>query len=316
MKKLSILIPHYNCPQTLEILLNTIPFQPEVEVIVCDDRSTKALEEYQALIDRHPDVVFIRNTSSFKGAGASRNLLIEKAAGTFILFADADDYFETGFLDHVLPYLDSEKDLVFFSSRSVFINTQTDAHRTDVYNDLIKQALIQPNQTNTDRLRFQNPVPWAKLIRRSILIDHQIRFEPIRASEDVMFSIAMGLHAQTVAVDPQVIYVVTRSAGSLTASQSEASFDLQFEILIKRVNTLRNALSAERFEALRFPSAFFILTAVKRHYPLKKSWSMIKTMRQNKIRILPKGFYRPSVFLKTMKAHRTENKAAASSRKP
>ena len=46
MIQLSIIIPHYNSPETLEVLLQSIPDIPEIEVLVIDDNSNLKLNDY------------------------------------------------------------------------------------------------------------------------------------------------------------------------------------------------------------------------------------------------------------------------------
>lgn len=46
-KILSVIIPHYETPLLLEKLLDTIPTEESIEVIVIDDCSVKYINEYQ-----------------------------------------------------------------------------------------------------------------------------------------------------------------------------------------------------------------------------------------------------------------------------
>lgn len=300
MKKLSILIPHYNTPQLLLVLLQSIPKDPEVEVLVCDDQSTKETQKYEALKIQFPEVKFYANTTAHKGAGAARNLLIEHACGEFVLFADADDYYEKDFLSKVRPYFELEFDLIFFKSKSVYLNTEIDGHRSDVYNGLVENFINLKTQVSEDRCRFEIPVVWAKLIRRSVIVDHDLKFDLILGSEDVMFSIKLGLYATKVIADDQPIYVVTRNQGSLSTIQSRSTYDTQFSVLLQRSDFLSANLAHGRYSSIRFPSTSFIITAIKQHRSLKELLSIINKMHKHGLRLLPKGFYRPSLILKNI----------------
>ena len=308
MKRLSIMIPHFNTPHLLMVLLQSIPNDPDVEILVCDDLSTKELEKYEALKDQFPHVKFYSNTTGNKGAGAARNLLMEHACGDFVLYADSDDYYEKDFLTKIRPYFESDIDLIFFKSRSVYINTEVDGHRADTYNGLVDKFYKQKDRVSEDRCRFEIPVVWAKLIRRSIIIDHELKFELIFGSEDVMFSLNIGLYAKKVIADENTIYVVTRNPGSLSTIKSRGTYDTQFDILLQRSAFLKANLSQERFSSIRFPSFYFILTALKRHYPLKDVATNIKRMHQQGLRILPQGFYRPSVIIRNIRTRLNERK--------
>ncbi|NTW96305.1 MAG: glycosyltransferase family 2 protein [Erysipelotrichaceae bacterium] len=309
MKRLSILIPHYNSPSLLFILLQSIPNDPEVEVLVCDDLSTKDVDQYETLKKQFTHVHFYSNTTGHKGAGAARNHLIDHAIGEYILFADADDFFENDFLSKVRPYFNQEYDLVFFKSKCVYLNTDIDGHRTDTYNTLVDHFLHQKDQVSEDRCRFEIPSVLVKLTRRSVIMDHGLKFDLIYGSEDVMFAIKVGYYANKVIADENSIYVVTRNHGSLSTINSRTTYDTQFEILFQRSSFLKANLSKERFSSIRFPSLSFILTAIKRHYPLKDILLNIKRMRENGLRLLPRGFYRPSVITKNISTRIKERKS-------
>src|SRR5690554_7988035 len=90
--KYSVIIPHYNCEDGLERLLKSIPNKDTIEVIVVDDRSSTEL--FKDVINKSHLV----NISGYinegvKGAGAARNIGLEKAKGEFLVFADSDDFF-------------------------------------------------------------------------------------------------------------------------------------------------------------------------------------------------------------------------------
>ena len=308
MIKLSILVPHYNTPQLLKILLNSIPFSDEIQVIVCDDRSTKDLDILEDVKKGYPQVTFIVNTSEVKGAGASRNQALDLAKGEFVLFADADDYFVPNMMDLIKPYLDQDQDLVIFKFASVYLNTNTDAHRSDRYSALIDTVLASPTQANEDALRFMNPTPVTKLIRRDLLEKHQIRFDMIRHSEDVLFATKVGYYAEKVIADPHVLYVATRSEGSQTMTVSEAIFDIRVDVLIRNVTFLRERLPKARFKNLRFESISILISAYKNHLSFAKIIATARLMKKNGLRLLPKSIFHPMVFMNHLKHYRLKHK--------
>ena len=100
---LSIIVPHFNSPALLQRLLDSIPNQENVEVLVIDDLSNSHLKEYYECKDRNSDrnVIFLNNTVQNKGAGGARNVGLAHAKGKWLLFADSDDYFVDGFIDTI-----------------------------------------------------------------------------------------------------------------------------------------------------------------------------------------------------------------------
>jgi glycosyltransferase involved in cell wall biosynthesis len=310
MTTLSILIPHYNTPHLLKILLDSIPFSDAIQVIVCDDRSTKDLDVLDEVKQSYPQVTFIVNTSEVKGAGASRNQALDLATGKFVLFADADDYFVNDAWDLISPYLDQDQDLVIFKFASVYLNTNTDAHRSDRYSTLIDRYLANPNQTNEDALRFMNPTPVTKLIKRAVLEEHQIRFDMIRHSEDVLFASKVGYYADTIIADPRILYVATRSEGSQTMTVSETIFDIRVDVLIRNVRFIREHLPKARFKTLRFESISILISATKNRLSFAKIIATARLMKKNGLRLLPKSIFHPGVFFSHLRYYRLKHKTA------
>jgi len=94
MRNLSIIIPHYNTPELLYKLIDSIPQSPDVQIIVVDDNSNHHLQILTELQKKYCDLVqFYTNNTRRKGAGTCRNIGLQHADGKWILFADADDFF-------------------------------------------------------------------------------------------------------------------------------------------------------------------------------------------------------------------------------
>src|SRR5699024_11398178 len=93
MVQLSIIIPHYNSTFLLAKLLRSIPYNSAVQVIIIDDNSDEFYQSELYNLQLKNNVAIYTNESNTKGAGASRNIGLEKAVGKWLLFADSDDYY-------------------------------------------------------------------------------------------------------------------------------------------------------------------------------------------------------------------------------
>lgn len=94
--KISVIIPVYNAEKYISKAVESALQLDEVyEVVLVEDQSPdNALQVCRELAQKHDRVkVFQHPDLGNHGAGASRNLGIEKATGDFIAFLDADDYF-------------------------------------------------------------------------------------------------------------------------------------------------------------------------------------------------------------------------------
>lgn len=133
---LSIVIPHYNTPDSLMKLINSIPATNEIEVIVVDDNSSVDLSGCRKFIDKRENVHLYMNDSGTKGAGASRNVGLRHVQGEWLLFADADDFFLDGFYDKAAPYLHSDYDMIYFAPTSMDVGTGKASSRHIMYMEL------------------------------------------------------------------------------------------------------------------------------------------------------------------------------------
>jgi len=96
MLDISVIIPVYNAGQFLEKSVESaLHFDEVKEIILVEDKSTdNSLEICQKLASESPKIkLFQHPDKGNHGAGATRNLGLEKVTGNFITFLDADDYY-------------------------------------------------------------------------------------------------------------------------------------------------------------------------------------------------------------------------------
>lgn len=94
--KISVIIPIYNAEKYIsKAVESALQFDEVSEIVLIEDKSPdNALQICQQLAENHDRVkVYQHPDKENHGAGASRNLGIEKATGDFIAFLDADDYY-------------------------------------------------------------------------------------------------------------------------------------------------------------------------------------------------------------------------------
>ena len=65
-------------------------------------------------------------------------------------------------------------------------------------------------------VRTRHHVPWGKMIKKSLIENHRIRFEEIKYSNDILFSVHVGCLAKKIEAIDTVLYVVTSHEGSAT----------------------------------------------------------------------------------------------------
>lgn len=230
----SIIIPHKNSSQLLKRLLESIPQAVHAQVIVVDDNSSK--EEISEIKKLHLKFNFEFYSNEGKTAGGARNTGLQHADGKWIIFADADDYFETGFLEQALKFQEADADIVYFPVTSRYSESGEPAYRGNHVNLLHEKFKATGND---DYLRCCHLAPWAKMIRKSLIIENNIRFEECVAGNDNWFSVNTGIQAKKVIVADNPIYCITVSSGSLTTTLSKERFEAKLQSSLRTNRYLR-----------------------------------------------------------------------------
>lgn len=191
MVNYSIIIPHRGAPELLQRLLDSIPQRPDVQVMVIDD----------------PDG---------RGGGYARNQALPQATGRWLLFADADDFYAEGFLDVLDAYVNRDDlDAVYFGFQMVAADTLSP--EPIVTADYIQN--FDGSEAAEARIRFGINSPWCKMVRASLVADHNIRFDETCIANDRLFSLQVGHYAQGIAVDKHVLYNYVHYPASQTNRQ-------------------------------------------------------------------------------------------------
>lgn len=231
----SIIIPHRNIPVLLQRCLNSIPQREDIQIIVVDDNSE---EDKRPQSSRDDVEIFYLNSTQSKGAGKARNIGLKQAKGKWLLFADADDFFNEGFLTMTDKYLDSDNDIIYWSINSVYSESLEPANRGTYINDYISRA-VNGDKDSIDYVRYKFLYPSAKMIKRSLVEEKNICFDEVPASNDTMFGVKVGSNAAIIAFDTFQLYCLTVRKNSLVTSYTyknlksrlNVSFDLYYYLL-------------------------------------------------------------------------------------
>lgn len=236
IRKFSVIIPHKNCPQLLKRCLSSIPFKEEIEIIVVDDNSDdiSTLKKIEGEIEGCNIRLVL--TTEGKGAGYARNVGLTYAIGEWILFADADDFFENDAFDVFDNYTDSGSDIVYFPHRSVYSDTLVSCNRYSIRNKVIEEWHKKESDYNLNCVKFVDLVPWSKMFRKEFIDKLAIRFDEVPASNDVMFVVQAAAHARHIRISSQQVYVLTYRNGSITRVVNRTNNFSRFKVSLRYNN--------------------------------------------------------------------------------
>lgn len=222
----SIIIPHHNLLTLLVRCLNSIPNDARFEVIVVDDNSDAETVAMLKSLKVKANVKIVY-TKEGRGAGYARNKGQEIATGKWLLFCDSDDYFSPNMVDCVLKYDKTDYDVVFWG-----FNTVDSETLAPLSSRVIGSAkALKNNDTGYFKYRFHGP--WAKLIRKSLVDKHKIRFDETICSNDTFFSGLVGYYCENPIIDSYPIYVTTIRKGSLVNGMSVNSLSTRIDVSLR-----------------------------------------------------------------------------------
>jgi glycosyltransferase involved in cell wall biosynthesis len=222
----SIVIPHKNIPDLLRRCLDSIPRRDDLQIIVVDDNSDTGMvdfSQFPGLGDPSVEVLFEKEG---KGGGYARNIGLTRAKGAYVLFADADDFYTPDFNAILDTYKEDTSDIVFFNAHSVSSDTFKPAERSGPLNRYIGIYHTSHRQSRKKKaellLRYRFSEPWAKIIKKSFIDEHHLRFDETPINNDCTFSYSAGFYAQAIAVESRTGYCVTTRPESLSYAPKTA----------------------------------------------------------------------------------------------
>ena len=191
--KYSIIIPVYNAGEVVADCVNSI-FQTglcDFEIILVNDGSSDNSAEVCAkLCEKYPMVNYFYQENL--GVSAARNNGIRHAKGKYILFCDADDFFEPDCFKGIDDVLTDNIDLLIYGmSLDYYHNNFCYRKDTLVYphNGVQMIELWSASFEGMYNYNVLSPV-WNKIYKREVIVENNLRFDTKKILlEDLMFSV-------------------------------------------------------------------------------------------------------------------------------
>ena len=209
---ISIIIPVYNKGQYLERSIESILYQSfnNWELILVDDGSTDGsgliCDKYAAQ-DSRIKVIHKKNG----GVSSARNIGIQNANGTYLVFCDADDTITTNALQILYDAMNNNNaDLVVGGFRNIELNT---SRNTKIIKEQLARQEISIDKTNIkEKISFfwqENNMMSAcgKIFRNDIIYENNITFsEDLVVLEDFCFVLDYLQYSESFICINDVVY--------------------------------------------------------------------------------------------------------------
>lgn len=293
----SIIIPHYNSPDLLERLINSIPNREDVQIIVVDDNSNA---------DKRPtshrdnvEIIYLGKDES-KGAGRARNVGMKVAKGKWLLFADADDFYSEGFLNDLDTYKDrNDLEVLFFNTEGV----DSDTLQSHPCSDRIKNILNNANKSKEafDWMKYRTHAPWCKMVLRSYVERYGFVFDEVRKGNDIMFSYQVAYFTDKIELLNKPLYIHTYFSQGITHSLRSVNASLDLYVNYYKKKAFYEYIGYTKWEPIPSSSnavvsvlknqgvisfmRFLYLVTLKRHTVLKDKNKYIDIIEEIKKKI-------------------------------
>ena len=183
-KKISIIIPCYNCENWLERSLNSLINQTcdNFEIIFIDDGSKDNSSETAKKILSKSNIQYKIIKKKNEGVSVARNVGIENSNGEILYFLDSDDYVEDTLCETIIETVEkNDVDIMFFKYKS-----------KKKFADYDKYNVVMDSKTMLIDLlhyKFMYHI-CAFAVKKSVVIKNNIKFtEGARYGEDHEFII-------------------------------------------------------------------------------------------------------------------------------
>ena len=231
MRLFTVIIPHFNAGNLLRRLLDSIPREDDIQIIVIDDCST---EPSIFSVSKNPSYNHVEFIFSEKKvtAGGARNVGLRNAKGRYLLFADSDDYFSATAFNLFRFQVVSGHDFYQFQVTSFIESTRQPGTRHLIYEKEIYKEFGLAKYLAVDP-------PYAKLIRHDLIRKRNIRFSEVPAGNDVLFSAKVAVFADKKKFIPEIVYNVSQNPDSITMQKTESNLASRIGEQIKKAELIK-----------------------------------------------------------------------------
>ncbi len=226
----SVIVPLFNAEKTIRRCLDSLLSEKykAAEIIIVNDGSTDDSEKIcQLFSQKNACIRYIKKENG--GVSTARNEGLDIAGGEYVLFVDSDDYVVPNFFA-TLDAAREKEDADFRMFSCSYDNGKTKKDRILPTVSYADRCSAMPAIINAICRKTING-PVAKIYKRSIINEHQIRF-PVGASvaEDRAFNICYSMFINSFSISEEVLYIVNTDNNQSLSRRRHDDLRNQFAI--------------------------------------------------------------------------------------
>ncbi|HBR2134123.1 TPA: glycosyltransferase family 2 protein [Klebsiella pneumoniae] len=242
---ISVLIPCYNAASFISKALLSVKNQTykNIELIVVDDFSSDdSVVIVEKFINNYPELnIKLFTNENNKGVSYTRNKLISKSLGDYILFLDSDDFIDDDAVEYLYNIIrDNDTDI----AQCLYYSEDVSGAPSGITNDFYMDGFLTGRDAAFAML--QNNITgylWHKMFRSEII--RTVHFDAnLKVFEDYEFIMTVFLNGASIAFSSQKKYHYIQRSGSLTKQSLQKYFD-RVEYLDRTDALIRSHLTSE-----------------------------------------------------------------------
>lgn len=201
MPKVSVIVPIYNAQQFLEETLLSLYCQTlsDIEILCVDDGSTdKSCNILKAASERDTRIRIFNKANG--GVGSARNLGLERAAGEYLLFIDADDVVSDDYIAQLYSSTLPEKPDIVVTGN--VLNYWPDGSKTLRNVGVTGEATLNNSPAKKAPLITVTGLVWNKLYRTAFIhgigLQHYPKKSVVEDNYFIICSVALATSIKTI----------------------------------------------------------------------------------------------------------------------
>ena len=184
-KKVTIIVPVYNAEENIRFCLDSILNQTakNFKVLLINDGSTdNSLKIINDYANKYPDIFKVL-TQKNKGVVATRHRGIYEADTEYIMFLDNDDFIDRDYVEvHFNEIEKNNCDIVISGYRRATLT----------------ETIFEVHAKNSDWTKYAINAPWARIFRRSLIVENNIEFLDTAIGEDTFFNLKCYIYTNKI----------------------------------------------------------------------------------------------------------------------
>jgi glycosyltransferase involved in cell wall biosynthesis len=241
----TVVVPVFNTREYLREALHSVSAQrTDLQLVIVDDGSTDgSAEVIDVWLREHPDTVLIRQANAGPGAGAARNVGLDAAKGSHILFLDSDDRLAPDGLDLLVREAQrTGDDLTVGASRAFPVE------RTWPWDEVLdSDGPARSVPIEAVPTLIHNAAPGNKLFRTEALRSRALRFAEGIHHQDTYVSVPAMLTSNRITVVPRHVHDYRIRPGSVMSAHFERTENFFDHLqVVEHLLRLRPQLGSER----------------------------------------------------------------------